>query len=295
MIRLALLAGTTAWHGYSFAGIINRVDRATFRKNGWALYKNRFSGRARITHAWGPDVRGTKRMAAAARIANVVKRPEDVIGCVDGVILADDCKMTHHLTAPLFLEASLPTLVDKPLAPTWAEAQKIVRLARRHKAPLLSCSALRFATEIADRRTIAAKVGRITSCATVGVNELFFYGIHPMELMVTLMGSPIHSVRNVGKPGSAIVRVRFADGRMAVLTVYEKGFAYTLEVTIHGTKGHLHLPITDAQGFYERLLCEFLNMVETRRPPVPYDETLNIIRSLQLARRSGQTHREYSV
>ena len=295
MIKLALMAGTTAWHGFTFSGLVNRIDGKAFEKNDWPVYRNAFARRARITHAWSTDVKGTRKLAQAAGIEHVVKYPEDVIGEVDGVILADDMEMTHHRSAPIFLKAGLPTFIDKPLAPNWREAKRTVELARKHRAPMMSCSALRYATEIADGRAIAAKVGRITTCVAVGVNELYFYGIHPLELMVTVMGKRIRKVRNVGEKGKSIVHVTFTDGRMGTLIVYEKGLAYTLEITLHGTKGHLHLPIADHQGFYADMMRTFLDMVETRRPPIPYDETLNIIRALELAKRSQKTGRACEV
>jgi predicted dehydrogenase len=145
---------------------------------------------------------------------------------------------------------------------------------------------LRFATEITDRQALAEKVGDITTICAVGVNELIYYGIHPLEATVTLMGSGIDSVLNVGRPGEAIVRLRFKDGRQAVLIVYEKGFGYTLELTVHGTRGHLHVPFLDSQGFYTNMLSAFLDMVKTRKAPFPPEETLTIIRALVLAKQS---------
>ncbi len=295
MIRLALLGGTTAWHGFAFAGLMQRVDAAAFRRHGWPVYKTRFARRARITHAWGADAAGTRKLAAAAGIEHVVGRPGDVIGQVDAVILADDCRLSHHRPARMLLEAGLPTFVDKPLAPTWREARAIVRCAKRTGTPMMSGSALRFANEIRDRAAIRRQIGELTTATAVGVNDLLSYGIHPMELLVTVMGSRVASVRHVGRAGEAIVRVVFEDGRMGIVEVYERGLAYTLEIAMHGTKGHVRLPITDHQGFYENLMDAFLTMAETRVPPIPYDETLGIVRSLLLARRSCRDGREHAV
>jgi predicted dehydrogenase len=133
---------------------------------------------------------------------------------------------------------------------------------------------------------LADKVGEITTICGVGVNELVYYGIHPLEAMVALMGPGIQSVLNVGRPGEAVVRVRFKDGRQAVLIVYEKGFGYTLELTVHGTKGHVHVPFLDSEGFYTNMLSAFLDMVATGRPPFPPEEAVEIIQALVLAKQS---------
>lgn len=295
MLKLAVMAGTTEWHGYAFTTLINPVDERAFKRNKWPQYPNRFRRRARVTHLWGRDVEGTKKLAAASGVEHVVDRPEDVIGDVDGVMLCDDVKGTHHVHAPLFLRAHVPVFIDKPLAPTYADARRIVQIARKTRTPMMSCSALRYANEILDRNALAARVGDITACVGTGVHGLYSYGIHPLETMVTLMASRVKSVRNVGRAGAAIVRVTFADGRVGVLQVFARGVAYTLDVTVYGTKGHVHLPIVDGAGFYGNLVGAYLDMVDSGRPPIPYEETLNLLHALEQAGRSLKTGREEKV
>ena len=295
MIRLAMIDGTDAYHGRAFAGFINRVNEDEFRKQNWPLYRTVLSDRAAITHIWGQNEEATKALAAAAGIEHVVSTPADVIGKVDGVLLIDNLKMTHQRHAPLFIKAGVPAFIDKPLSPRWEEAQGIVRLARKHRTPIMSTSALRYSSEIADMKAITDQVGELVTCCAAGTNDLFFYGIHSMTLMLAVMGARVRSVRNVGKRGKDVVHVRFRDGRQGVLIVYNKGMAYTLEVTVYGSKGHLRIPVRDAQGFYGNMLADFVSMVETRRPSVPYDETLNIIRALLLAKKSARDHREHKV
>jgi len=295
MIRLALIDGTDAFHGRAFPGFINHVDKSVFKKEGWPFYENVLGRRATITHVWGENAKATKALAAAAGIEHVLKKPTDAIGQVDGAMLVDNLKMTHQRHAPAFIKAGVPTFIDKPLSPRWQQAQSIVKLAEKSGTPIMSTSALRFATEIADRNALADLVGEVVTCSAAGTNELFFYGIHPITLMLTVMGARVKSVVNVGQRGRSIVRLRLTDGRQAVLFVYEKDMAYTLEVTVHGTKGHVRIAARDAQGFYGNMLAEFVTMVETGRPPIPYDETLNVIRALLLAKRSVRDHKEHTL
>ncbi len=286
MIKVAIVRGAKAYHGRAFAGIINRYDAKLYAERKWPAFPSALADRARVTHVCDPDRAAAEQLAAAARIDHVVDRPEDAIGQVDGVLIADDGTLAHQQAAIPFLEAGVPTFIDKPLSTDPAEARQIVELARAHGAPFFSASALRFAKELGDPKALAEQVGDITSVCGVGVNELIYYGIHPLEAMVTLMGAGIESVRNVGRPGEAIVRVRFRDGRQGVLIVYEKGFAYTLELTVHGTKGHVRIPVADSAAFYTNMLSAFLDMVQTGQPPVQPGETLDIIEALALAKES---------
>lgn len=286
MINVAIVRGVARYHGRAFASIINEYDEGVFREKGWPAFPNALSGRAHVSHVWGADRAVAEELAAAAGIEHVMDSPEEAIGHVDGVIIADDGTMIHQQSAPAFLEAGIPTFVDKPLASDVEEARRIIGLAQKAGTPFFSSSALRFAAELQDRQALSDQVGEITTVCGVGVNELFYYGIHPLEAMVTLMGPGIESVLNVGRPGQAIVRLRWKDGRQAVMIVYEEGFAYSLELTVHGTKGHLRIPFDDSAGFYTNMLSAFLNMVETGEPPVRSEETLQIIQTLVLAKQS---------
>ncbi len=286
MINVAIVRGVGRYHGRTFSSIINDYDKEAYKEKKWPSSPTTLAERAHVSHVWDPDRAVAEELAEAARIDHVVDDPRDVIGEVDGVIIADDATMLHQQAAPPFLEAGVPTFIDKPLSTDVDEARQIIELARKNGTPFFSASALRFANELRDREALADQVGEITTVCAVGINELVFYGVHPMEALVTLMGGGIQSVRNVGQPGEAIVRVQFKDGRQGTLIVYEKGFAYSLEVTVHGTKGHLRIPITDSAGFYTNMLSAFLDMVETGQPPVPAEETLEIVQALVLAKQS---------
>jgi predicted dehydrogenase len=286
MKKLAIVRGAGAYHGRAFAGIINECDKAAFRDKGWPDYPSALSERAVVTHVWDPDPAVAGELAEAAGIDNVPATLEEIIGQVDGVLVTDDGTLKHQESALPFLEAGVPTFVDKPLSTDVAEAERIVALAQKHSTPFFSASALRFAVEIADRQALLEQVGEITMVSGATVNEIVYYGVHPLEAIVALMGPGIESVINVGRPGSAIVRLRWKDGRQAVLIAYEEGFAYTLEVTVHGPRGHARIPINDSAGFYTNMLAAFLDMIDTGEPPFPASETVEIIRALVLAKES---------
>jgi predicted dehydrogenase len=286
MKRLAIVRGAGQYHGRAFAGIINAYDEAAFRERGWPAYPTALAGRAHVTAVYDPDPAAARQLAEAAHVETVVDAAEELVGQVDGVIVADDGSLAHQRAAIPFLEAGVPTFVDKPLSTDVGEAERIVQLAADRGAPFFSASALRFAVEIADRDALRQKVGKVAVACGVAPNELIYYGIHPLEAMVTVLGPEIESVINVGSPGADVVRLLWDDGTQGVLITREEGFAYTLELTLHGDKGHARIPIADSAAFYTRMLSAFVDMVETGEPPFPAGETLAIIRALVLAKQS---------
>src|SRR5437588_6353702 len=78
----------------------------------------------------------------------MVARPEDLLGHVDGVLIESQEGAAHLRRARPFLEASLPLFIDKPFANSVHDAMEIARLAGLHVAPVFSSSSLRYATAL---------------------------------------------------------------------------------------------------------------------------------------------------
>ena len=106
--------------------------------------------RARVTHVWDQDRKKAEALAAICNIEHVADKPEDMIGKIDGVMLPDDTSCIHGRLAAPFLDAGLPTYIDKPIAATIAEARQIVERAKKGGAPLMTMSCLRYPNEVLD-------------------------------------------------------------------------------------------------------------------------------------------------
>ena len=78
----------------------------------------------------------------------MVKRPEDMFGKVDAVMIeVQEGSLHFHLAEP-FMEAGLPVFIDKPFTCSTVEAEKLAGFARSSNVPLLSSSSLRYALEV---------------------------------------------------------------------------------------------------------------------------------------------------
>ena len=101
---------------------------------------------ATVSHIWTQDRDISNHVAKSAYIEAVVDDLEDMIEHVDGILLARDDSETHYEFAKPFLEAGLPIYIDKPLATTVAEAEKIYSL-QQFEGQIFTCSALRYAPD----------------------------------------------------------------------------------------------------------------------------------------------------
>jgi predicted dehydrogenase len=284
MVRLAIVGGTAIYHALSFGGLINGVAEGQTLPEGWPAYPQCVDG-ARITVVWDEDRANAEKLAEVYGIDHVVDTLEEVIPLCDGVIITDDVTRNHCRHAPIFLEHGIPTFIDKPLGPDAETAQKMVELAQKHGAPLMSGSALRYAAETEEIRANPDKLGEINLASAVGPNELFFYGVHPMELAHSILGGGIKSVQNIGTEDTDLVKVTYNDGRLLMLMVSRvAGFGF--EITLYGAKGRERIVVSDGTAFYANQLRLIVQMVREKKSPIPVEGPLEVIRTLDAAKKS---------
>jgi predicted dehydrogenase len=288
MIRIALIGGASAYHCRVFASLMNEYDRAGYAEAGFPHYDREPLGGITVQAIWDADPEEARRVARLANIPDVLPTAAAAIGRVDGVLICDDMSMQHQKLAKPFLEAGIPTFIDKPLSPDPGEAAEIVALARQAGAPLMSCSALRYARELAEAREPIAALGKLRCATATAPGELVFYGIHALELAHTVLGPGVEWVENIGDEERAFVRCAYPDGVSIMLQVLGPGGSPGMHGCFYGERGGVHVAVEDAAAFYGNTLKEFARMVETRRMPIPLDTMLEIIRILDAGKRSQQ-------
>jgi predicted dehydrogenase len=269
---------------------MNPKDEAAWAAADFPPYTSAPIEGARVVALCDDDLSLAQELAGLVEGVEIVTdRKEDLLGQVDGVVICDDVTQTHQRRAAPFLEAGMPTLIDKPLSLCPTEAAEILALAESHHAPLMSCSALRYSTELAalDLSTL----GDITCIVGIGPGELFTYGIHVGEFIHTVLGPGVKTVRSCGDPAHNHVHLDWGDGRTASMVVLE-GIAYCFRMTLLGTTGTVELEINDHQGFYRGMLVAFVEMVRTGAEPIPHANTLEIIRTMDAAVRSRDCGQE---
>ena len=72
-----------------------------------------------VSHIWTQDIKISRHIAKTTFIPNVVSNYEDMIGHVDGILLARDDAENHLEISKPFLMAGIPIFIDKPLAYSW--------------------------------------------------------------------------------------------------------------------------------------------------------------------------------
>ncbi|WP_435361699.1 Gfo/Idh/MocA family oxidoreductase [Haloarchaeobius sp. DFWS5] len=130
---------------------------------------------------------------------------ETMAESVDGAMVLTVDWETHVPLATAFLDADVPTLVDKPLAADLASLDRLE--ASAEEAPLCGGSAVPFHPELralpcgGEDRTIFA----------AGYNDFYYYRVHLSDTLRRLADAPWAAVEPTDDPGTTL-RVVFENG-----------------------------------------------------------------------------------
>jgi hypothetical protein len=206
---------------------------------------------------------------------------------VDAVLLESVDGRPHLAQVRPVFAAKKRVFVDKPLTASYADAREIVRLSRESGVPFFSSSSLRFVSDIQAIRTSATH-GGIHGAFTFGPEnlephhpDLFWYGIHAVEMLYTLLGPGCEQVTRV-KTGTADTVVgRWADGRIGTMRGVIQG-RQDYGAVAFGMKAVLATPVPMPSD-YRGLLVEIVKFFQTGVPPVAPEETLEIMAFMEAA------------
>lgn len=202
------------------------------------------------------------------------------------VVLLESVDGRPHLAQIIpVIQAGKPVFVDKPVAGTLADAIVIYELAQKHKVPIFSSSSLRFSSGIIGMRNNPA-VGKVLGCEARGPctleshhPDLFWYGIHGVETLFTIMGPGCKTVTRAHSDGTELVVGVWDDGRIGTFRGLRDG-AHGYGATVFGDKG-----IAPSGGYegYKPLVLEIVKFFKSGEPPVTAAETLEIYAFMEAA------------
>jgi predicted dehydrogenase len=199
-------------------------------------------------------------------------------------ILLESVDGRPHLAQFRAVAKGKPIFVDKPAAGSLADLVTIYRIAEETHTPVFSSSSLRFAKEIqaaAADKTMGDMIGCETSSPMSMEKhhpDLFWYGIHGVESLYTLMGTGCESVTRVDSPLSTVVVGKWKDGRLGSYRGERNGHYYAF--TVYGTKGALQGKTT---GGYDQAVDEICKFFLSGKPPVSAEETIEIYAFMEAA------------
>lgn len=242
-----------------------------------------------------PDIESsTKRVPDYTR--QMQEMNVEIVDSIEALLSRVDCVLLETNDGRPHLEQALPVLkakkrmfIDKPVAADLADAIAIYQAAKKLDCPIWSASSLRYAKGAQEIR--GGAIGKVLGCDAYSPAptepthpDLFWYGIHGVETLFTVMGPGCESVVRASSPESDVVVGTWPSGRLGTFRGIRAGKA-----DYGGTAfGEKEIRQVGSYGGYRPLVVEIVKFFKTGEVPVDEKETLEIYAFMQAAQSSKE-------
>jgi hypothetical protein len=206
---------------------------------------------------------------------------DELCSHVDAVMLESVDGRPHLEQAKPVLKARKPVFIDKPMAGSLRDVSEVFRLAKESNTPVFSSSALRFSKDTqAVHNGSIGKVSYVEACGPCELErhhpDLYWYGVHGVEALFTILGTGCQSVQRGTTPEGKIEVVgAWSGGRKGVFRE-DKNF--------HGlAKGEKGEALAGSLDGYGALVEEIIKFFQTGIAPVKPEETIEIFAFMEAA------------
>ena len=210
----------------------------------------------------------------------IVDTIDELLERVDAVLLETNDGRPHLEQLRPVLKAGKRCFIDKPIAGSLRDAVAIFAESERAGVPVFSSSSLRYGKNSQAAR--AGALGKITLCETHSPAhleathpDLFWYGIHGVESLFTVMGTGCKSVKRSSDDGKIKVVGTWDGGRVGIFRQGSGYGGYAVGTKTPGSVG--------SYDGYDPLLVEVVKYFRTGEVPVSPEETLEIYAFMEAA------------
>ncbi len=277
-LRIGIIGCDTS-HVLAFTEILNNAEAKKHVPGGKvvAAYKG---GSADIPSSIG-HIEGYSKELREKYGVKIYDSIAELCQDVDAVLLESVDGRPHLEQIKPVLQARKPVYIDKPMAGSLRDALEIFRLAKEAKVPVFSSSSLRFGRDTQAVRN--GSIGKVSYAETYGPcslephhPDLFWYGVHGVESLFTVMGTGCETVQRQTTPAGKIEVVgAWSGGRKGI---------YREDKDFHGlAKGEKgEAPVGSYDG-YEPLVVAIMKFFQTGVAPVKPEETIEILAFMEAA------------
>jgi predicted dehydrogenase len=227
----------------------------------------------------------------------VVDSIKKMLSMVDVVLLETNDGRPHLEQAREVFKAGKPIFIDKPVAGSLKDAVSIFKEAAEKRIPMFSSSSLRYMKNVNAVRH-KNKIGKVLGADTFSPAtlephhpDLFWYGIHGVEVLFTVMGVGCETVTRFQTEDTDVVVGKWKDGRLGTFRGTRNG-KHDYGGTAYGAEGNINLGPFDG---YDALAVKIGEFFKAKVSPVNSQETLEIYAFMEAAdeskRKGGATIR----
>lgn len=217
----------------------------------------------------------------------IVSSIEELLSKVDFVLLETNDGRLHFEQALKVMKAGKRLFIDKPIAASLSDTLAIFEASKHYRVPLFSSSSLRYIT--GAKEISEGSVGKVLGADTYSPAtlekthpDLFWYGVHGVETLFTVMGTGCKSVVRAHTDNTDKVVGVWNDGRIGSFRGIRSGKS-DYGGTVFGEKG---IVVLGKYNGYNPLLLKIIEFFNTGIPPVSAEETIEIFTFMAAAEES---------
>jgi hypothetical protein len=287
-------------HPYSWSAIFNGYNPDSMELCGFPVIPryleqqvwptSRING-AEVVAIWTQSEELSHKVSNASKIKEILSRPEDMIGKVDGILLARDDAENHLKFAEPFLRAGLPIYIDKPIALSLSALNKLYEL-EQYSGQIFTCSALRYSNELMLSDSDREVIGEIQQIVAFTPKSWEKYAVHIIEPVLKILPNgdvPVHFANISGlkkstHDKSGTLLVRWSSGIQTSFFATGNGMT-PLSIRVIGTRGYKDLNFSDSFSAFKSALEAFLQGITQKEIASPREFNSQVVELLEKGRK----------
>lgn len=282
-------------HPYSWSAIFNGYNTVEMEECGYPVIPRYLEQQkwpdsqikeADVIAIWTQDLELSNHIAKATNIENVVNNYTDMIGIVDAVLLARDDAENHLHFAEPFLKAGIPIYIDKPIALSLHDLEKLYSL-EQYPGQIFTCSALKYSHELSLNTQEREELGEILTISAFTPKSWNKYAAHIIEPVLNNIldknDIPIKcvSAKPINPESTAGSLIVHWDSGIQT-NFFATGDALTpITIRVCGTKGWKDLVFTDSFTAFREALQTFVTGILEQTPMSPKSFNTQVVKLIE--------------
>ena len=224
----------------------------------------------------------------------IVSTIEELLEKVDYVLLLTVDGRRHLEQAEKIFKAGKKVFIDKPMAASLEDVIAIFDLSKKYNIPTFTSSAVRFMETAQKVR--GGSIGNVLGASTFAPvayqpthPELYWYGIHGIELLFTLMQTGCQKVKRQKTAHYDLITGDWGDGKIGTY----RGLQNKMQQ--YGGQAFGEKDVADLGRFkdFDPLHHAILHYLNTGEIPVTPQETIEIFAFMEAAHESSKQNGEW--
>tara|TARA_R110000868_G_scaffold258628_4_gene516189 strand:+ start:8043 stop:9035 length:993 start_codon:yes stop_codon:yes gene_type:complete len=247
-----------------------------------------------VKFVWGEKEEFAQLAKDEGGIPVIVKEPSEMMGKIDALIV-DHRHGDLHLDAALpFVQAGIPTFIDKPFCYSSQAAKIFLEMAKEVGTPVTSYSSIAHSNATVDMKKQLAEmkeINQVTCYGKADINSIyggfFFYGVHMVEPLIYLFDEKIISARfnkNEKENLNSSASLVFENGRMATLVITTKKYGW--QTFVETEEGVVELKSSVETKGPDKNYVDMVTMFSTGKEPRTHESIIHGIAVLEALQKS---------